>query len=225
MKIVRPKSLKELVVDEVRARIVDGRMTLGEALSENALAAQLGISKTPVREALLQLQSEGLVEVVPQRGTFVFRLDPQQVVQISELREALETAAAAWAIKRNYAPLVERMTAICAEMEKAQKRGDTVRYHELDGRYHQTMIELAGNPYLVDAYDQIGARIQALRSRLSLDAMLNSRSLADHRRMLELIREKKVRPLQSLLVTHIAHTRQWYLDVLGDGPAEAGMSA
>lgn len=225
MKIVRPKSLKELVVDEVRARIVDGRMKLGGALSENALAAELGISKTPVREALLQLQSEGLVEVVPQRGTFVFRLDPRQVVQISELREALETAAVAWAVKRNHGRLVEAMTALCAEMEKAQKRGDHVRYHEIDGRYHQAMIELADNPYLLDAYDQIGSRIQALRSRLSLDAMLNSRSLADHRRMLELVREKKVKQLQGLLVTHIAHTRQWYLEVLGDGPAEADLSA
>ena len=54
---------------------------------------------------------------------------------------------------------------------------------------------------------------------------LNSRSLADHRRMLELVREKKVKQLQGLLVTHIAHTRQWYLEVLGDGPAEADLSA
>ena len=74
MKIVRPKSLTELVVDELRTRIIDGRLRLGEALSENTLAAELGISKTPVREALLQLKLERLVDVLPQRGTYVFRL-------------------------------------------------------------------------------------------------------------------------------------------------------
>ena len=93
MKIARPKSLTELVGEELRARIVDGRLRLGAALSENALAAELGLSKTPVREALLQLKLERLVEVLPQRGTYVFRLAADQVAPISELREVLEVAA------------------------------------------------------------------------------------------------------------------------------------
>ena len=90
MKITRPKSLTEMVVEELRKRIIDGRMQLGAALSENALAADLGISKTPVREALLQLKLERLVDVLPQRGTYVFRMAPDQVAMIRELREVLE---------------------------------------------------------------------------------------------------------------------------------------
>ena len=121
MKITRPKSLTELVVDELRARIIDGRLRLGEALSENALAADLGISKTPVREALLQLKLERLVDVLPQRGTYVFRLARDQVVMISELREILELPAAAAAIERNHAALVARMTEIFEEMRKAYR--------------------------------------------------------------------------------------------------------
>src|SRR5690606_5401144 len=89
MKLIRPKSLKEMVADELRMRIIDGRLQLGAGLSENGLAAELGISKTPVREALLQLKQEGLVEVQPQRGTYVFRMAAEQVVMISELREIL----------------------------------------------------------------------------------------------------------------------------------------
>ncbi len=69
MKLIRPKSLTEMVADEVRARIIDGRIGLGAGLSENSLAAELGISKTPVREALLQLKQERLVQVQPQRAT------------------------------------------------------------------------------------------------------------------------------------------------------------
>ena len=85
MKIERPRSLKELVVDELRNRIIDNRIKLGASLSENALAADLGMSKTPVREALQQLRLEGLVEVLPQKGTYVFRIESEQVIQISQL--------------------------------------------------------------------------------------------------------------------------------------------
>jgi len=128
MKIERPKSLTGLVVEELRARIIDGRLRLGEGLSENVLAADLGISKTPVREALLQLKLERLVDVLPQRGTYVFRLSRNEVVMISELREMLELAAAAAAIERNHAALVARMSEIYQDMTKAHQAGDKAQY-------------------------------------------------------------------------------------------------
>ena len=173
MRIERPKSLTGLVVDELRARIIDGRLRLGEALSENVLAADLGISKTPVREALLQLKLERLVDVLPQRGTYVFRLARDEVVMISELREMLELPAAAAAIERNYAALVARMTEIYQDMSKAYRAGDNAGYRASDGELHQTIIDLCANPYLSNAYNQVGFRIQALRSRLADEMSLN----------------------------------------------------
>jgi DNA-binding GntR family transcriptional regulator len=214
MKITRPKSLKELVVEEIRTRIIDGRMRLGAGLSENALAAELGISKTPVREALQQLRVEGLVEVMPQRGTYVFRLAAEQVTMISELREILEMAAAAAAIERNHAALVARMTAIYETMRSAYDTGDTVGYRSRDGEYHQALIDLSGNPYITDAYGLIAFRIQALRSRLSNEAALNRLSLKDHREMLRLVKARDVPALQKLLQAHIRQTKRFYLDVL-----------
>ena len=214
MKITRPKSLTEMVVVELRKRIIDGRMQLGEALSENALAADLGISKTPVREALLQLKLEKLVDVLPQRGTYVFRMAPDQVAMISELREVLETAAAAIAITRNHGALVERMSAVFEDMRAAFERSDNAAYRVLDGEYHQAIIELAGNPYISDAYAQVGFRTQALRARLSDEAGLNRISFKDHREMLKLIKARDLAPLQKLIRAHINQTRQMYLDVL-----------
>src|SRR6186997_1416260 len=133
MKITRPKSLTEIAVAELRMRIIDGRLQLGEALSENAIAAELGISKTPVREALLQLKLEKLVDVLPQRGTYVFRLALDQVAKISELREILETAAVAAAMARNHEALVERMNAVFEDMSAAVERDDNAAYRVLDG--------------------------------------------------------------------------------------------
>jgi DNA-binding GntR family transcriptional regulator len=214
MKIERPRSLKELVVAELRSRIIDNRIQLGAALSENTLAADLGLSKTPVREALQQLRLEGLVEVLPQRGSFVFRIGAEQVEQISELRTVLEHTACAMAIKRNHPALLARMQAVMEEMQDAYDRGDTVSYHKLDGVYHQAFIDACGNPFLGEAYNHIGFRIQALRSRLSRIADLNSRSVAEHRRMLKFVEHKNIAELQALLSAHIDHTRDSYLRVL-----------
>jgi DNA-binding GntR family transcriptional regulator len=214
VKIARPKSLKNLVVEELRQRIIDGRLKLGAGLSENTLAVDLGISKTPVREALMQLKIEGLVEVLPQRGTYVFRLAAPQVAMISELREILEVAAASAAIERNHAALVARMTRVFEAMRNALEAGDNVAYRTLDGEYHEAIVDLSGNSYIRDAYALIGFRIQALRSRLSNEATLNRLSIRDHREMLKLVKARDVPALQRLLRAHINQTREWFLDVL-----------
>ena len=186
MAIKRPRSLTALVVDELRARIIDGRLRLGELVSENALAAELGISKTPVREALLELKLDRLVDVLPQRGTYVFRLGPADVVNVSKLREMLEVKSAAIAMKRNGRELALRMASVLHDMRKAYHAGDIVAYRTLDGSYHRTLIEACGNSYIADAYAPIDLRIQALRSRLSDEEALNRLSFRDHCNMLKL---------------------------------------
>src|SRR5258708_37174119 len=89
-RILRPRSLTAIVIDQIRDLIITDKLTLAEQLSENTLAEQLGVSRTPVREAFLRLESEGLVEVRPQRGTFVFQYDATELREILELREGLE---------------------------------------------------------------------------------------------------------------------------------------
>ncbi len=220
MAIKRPRSLTALVVDELRARIIDGRLRLGENVSENALAAELGISKTPVREALLQLKLDRLVEIHPQRGTYVFRLSPADVVKVSELREVLEVEAAAIAMKRNGRELALRMASVLNDMRKAYNAGDNVAYRTLDGDYHRTLIEACGNSYIVDAYEPVGLRIQALRSRLSDEAALNRLSFRDHCNMLKLIKAGEVTGLQKLLRVHVRQTARSYIEVQDQQEAE-----
>ena len=214
MRIERPKSLTGLVVEELRARILDGRLRLGSALSENAVAAEMGLSKTPVREALLQLKMERLVEVQPKRGTYVFRIAADQVAMISELREVLEVAALARAMERNAGPLAAGLARITGEMSEALRSDDSARYRALDGQFHQTIIDLCGNSYFTEAYSQIGFHIQALRSRLSKEARLNRQSLKEHREMVRLIKGGEVTAVQELMRTHINQTRQSYIEAL-----------
>ncbi|WIY52242.1 GntR family transcriptional regulator [Devosia sp. YIM 151766] len=217
MKLTRPKSLKEMVVDELRERIIDDRLNLGASLSENTLAADMGLSKTPVREALQQLQLEGLVEVMAQKGTFVVRIGAEDVLQISELRKVLELAAIQLAIERNHEALVDIMSEIMVGMQLAYDTKDMVSYQKLDGQYHQAFIDLCGNKYLRDAYSQIAARTQALRSRLSRLTELNSRSIVQHHKVLGAIRTKDIPALLKELELHIEETKVAYLEVLEHG--------
>src|SRR3546814_14986549 len=99
-------------------------------------------------------------------------------------------------------------------MRKAYEANDNVAYRRLDGDYHETIIELCGNPYIRSAYGQIGFCIQALRSRLSNEAQLNTLSIEDHRQMLELVKAREIAALQKLMRAHINQTRQSYLEVL-----------
>jgi DNA-binding GntR family transcriptional regulator len=133
---------------------------------------------------------------------------------ISELREILEVAAAAAAVQRNHAALVGRMSGIYDGMRAAYDAGDTVGYRTLDAEFHQSIIDLCGNPYVSDAYNQVGFRIQALRSRLSDEAALNRLSIKDHRDMLKMIKAREIAALQNLMRAHINQTKQSYLDVL-----------
>lgn len=213
-----------MVADEVRTRIIEGRIRLGAGLSEQSLAAELGISKTPVREALLQLKQEGLVQVQPQRGTYVFRLEAEQVTQITELREVLELAAVKSALQRNAPELITRMSGLLSGMRLAYERDDRVAYRRLDGDYHDAIIDLCGNEYIRTAYRQISFCIAALRSRMSNEAILNKASLADHKEMLRLIRAGDSAALQKLMRTHINQTKQSYLDVLERGAYESDVT-
>src|SRR5581483_543506 len=122
--IKRPASLTEIALQKIRKAIVEGALPLGSAISEGQLAASLGISKTPVREALAQLRIEGLVTIVPQSGTFVFTLSASEVVEICELRQMLEAAALRLALERNRTRLIDRLADVCADMDKVRAAGD-----------------------------------------------------------------------------------------------------
>ena len=82
--INRPQSLKEIAAERIRKAIVQGRLKMGESLSENFLAQNLHVSKTPIREALSLLNMEGLVKIVPQKGTFVFSMDKPEIIELCE---------------------------------------------------------------------------------------------------------------------------------------------
>jgi DNA-binding GntR family transcriptional regulator len=214
---VRPPSLAEQAADRIRNRIVKGDLHLGEALSETTLAAELGISKTPVREAFLILKTEGLVEIRPQRGTFVFRISAAESGKLSEFRSVLEISAVQMGMSKDAAGLGRALGGIAVRMTTALDAGDAATYLELDKDFHQCIIDRCGNHYLSRAYAVVAFRIQALRYRLAMDPALNAGSLQQHHSLARLIGEDKGKSVVTLMRKHIAKTNEDYQNTLDLG--------
>src|SRR5688572_28849988 len=121
-KIKKPKSLTLLAMDNIREGITSGAYPLGAPLFEKVLAEEFGISKTPVREALVQLQREGLVVVVPHSGTFVFELADNEVTELCELRLILETNAVQLAMRRQSGQLIADLDGIVEGMRESVRK-------------------------------------------------------------------------------------------------------
>ena len=210
----RPQSLANQAAKRIRLRIVTGEFSLGEALSETSLAVELGVSKTPIREALQRLESEGLVDIQPQRGTFVFQISAEEARILSEFRDVLETAALRLAMRGKARALGSALKAVAADMKIAVAGGDAGRYRERDDAFHRCIVDHSHNPYLVAAYDSIAFRVQALRNRLSSDAVLNMRSFKEHLALVRLVEQGHAAKAVVALRKHIAQTPRDYAERL-----------
>jgi DNA-binding GntR family transcriptional regulator len=206
--IERPRSLTSVVAERLRASIIDGTIGLGSLLSEKVLAEKFGTSKTPVREAIVQLQSMGLVEVLPQRGGVVFRPTVEQVRELCEVRLELEVAAFRFSMERNREALAKALADIVRRMVDAYDVKRPLAYQRLDNELHSCFFEHCGNTLLAKAYELFAPRICALRTHLSTpQPQLLEQSLAEHKALLKFVRKGDVSSGVQLLQAHINRTR------------------
>ena len=204
-------NLTERAVAHIRARIIDGGLRLGELVSESALAAELGMSKTPVREALVRLKQEGLVDILPQRGTVVFDMRVGEIEQISAFRAILEMAAVRDAMRNHWGQLVDRLERNVARMAQAIAEDNVSEYRRLDAGFHDAIIDLSDNIFLQEAYSRTAMRIQAMRTRLSGHTANNQRTLAEHQAIVSAIIRRDLAHVLEHLEEHIRKTQELYI--------------
>ncbi len=208
--IERPQSLAESVLKRLRAEIVSGDFALGQPLSERALAESLGVSKTPVREALAQLRLEGLVHIRPQRGAFVFTLSQREVVEMCELRQALESSACRLSIERNQRRFYSDLEGVVVRMRAAFKDGDQKAYLAEDTNYHLCFFRSCGNTLMEQNYGMFVGKIAALRTHLAQKPQHIELSFHEHESMLDAVGAGNVAEALSTLDIHIARTKETY---------------
>lgn len=210
MQLERPKSLRELALVHLRDRIVDGSLKMGQTLSERGISEELGVSKSPVREALAQLRDEGLVSIEPQKGARVFSLSEVEVAQICDFRQAIETATFELALSRDPRGLAKDMERVVDEMKKARTTGNEQAYLALDTAFHQLIFEHAGNDYLTASYTRYVGKIAALRTHLAKLPQHTELSFQEHQGIMAAVRKGNMSDIRALLAEHIDRTRQAY---------------
>lgn len=215
--ISRVDSIRTQVSAALRAALISGELRPGAVYSAPALGEMLGVSPTPVREAMLDLVREGLVEVLRNRGFRVAELSDHQLDQFAHVRLLLEVptmgdVAAAAADDSRVADSLEGLRAQVDEMARAAQEEDMVHFIELDTDFHTNFLALAGNEALVKIVRDLRNRSRLYGLEAVAKAGLLDRSVAEHGEMIDLAVAGDRAALEALVAQHIGHVRTLWAD-------------
>ncbi len=214
-KIEIPSNLTTLAYNSIREYILQGRLDEASRLTEDFLSAQLGISKSPVREALNRLEAEGLIRIEPRKGAYLRRLSATEIKELYDTREALEahvvrTAALSAALLSDLRQSVKRQRALL-------KANDKPHYIEEDVRFHSLLAQATGNAFLCSLLTNIQNQIWLSR-RKTYD--LSSTTAPDnHDAIVKALEEGNADAAERAMREHIHNVRQRLLRFLEDPQA------
>lgn len=218
---VERRSLRDEVRATLRAALITGRMKPGVLYSAPALAEMLGVSATPVREAMLDLVREDLVVAVRNKGFRVTEVSDQELDELVEARLLLEVptmGAVAEGYQPSMDPEFDRLRAMARDLEAAAESNEISRYLLLDTEFHATFLGLHGNAEIVKVVRQLRGRNRLL----GLEALARAGTLIataqEHRQMVDLAVARDRAGLEELTRTHLAHTRTIWASP--EGPVE-----
>jgi DNA-binding GntR family transcriptional regulator len=203
IEVARGGSARAQVYGLIRQAIVSLELAPGQALSENELAGEYGVSRTPVREALIRLADDGLVEVVPQLGTYVSRISPRDVREAQFIREALELASLPGVTEH----ATETDAAALRELLDAQRgaatAGDLRRWFELDEALHQSLLEIAGHPGVWPVVQSAKAHMDRVRMLSLPEPAVLEELIGQHADIVEHSLAGRRREARTVMVRHL----------------------
>jgi len=195
------RSAAQLAYDYVKARLLDGRFAGGTLLSENEIAQRLDVSRTPVRQAFVQLEAEGLLELYPRRGALVVPISPSEAEDVLEARMLIEQHAARRAASAGPA-LAETLRGHIADQEQALEDGAGFAW--ADRRFHHALVESAGNQLLTRQYAGLRDRHQRIAAAtVAGDPARIGRFIAEHREIVAALEAGDGDRAAELLGTHL----------------------
>jgi DNA-binding GntR family transcriptional regulator len=203
LKIPKYPNLTELAYLHIKRYILEGSFGEGTKLTEDALAAQLGISKSPVREALNRLESEGLVTIEPRRGAYVRRFSLQEACDLYALREVLEVHAVGLA--KITPQFLNDLAESIHRIKRDLKERNTIAYVEEDIRFHNLIASATGNKELCRTLDNISQKSALCRSRTY--RLVAAASPDCHDRIYEALKEGNRELAQQAMREHILFFR------------------
>jgi DNA-binding GntR family transcriptional regulator len=204
---LRPDSLREQVTRALEAAVVAGELEPGAIYSAPTLAERFKVSATPVREAMLDLVGEGMVEPVRNRGFRVVAVSDADLDQISQIRLLLEVPIMGQVAKLLTPERAAELSELGQRIEAAAERGDLIEYLDCDRRFHAELVSTIGNPRLADLVDRLRrqARLFGLQQLAGTGRLLASAQ--EHRAMIRMLQTGDVAASETLMTAHIRHTR------------------
>ncbi|WP_027716071.1 GntR family transcriptional regulator [Desulfuromonas sp. TF] len=183
--IERHQTLREKILETIREAILRGALKPGEKVAEPELAERFGISRTPIREAFRQLESEGYLTVIPRKGAVVTALSERDVEEFYAIKSILEGYAARMAAVNLSSKDIDRLEAINDRLEQLARDGDVKTFFRVHNEFHELFIRAAGNEKLLELIGQLLMKFNRLRmASLSLPGRMEI-SVNEHKKILE----------------------------------------
>lgn len=200
---IRRQSLHDMVVDRLRDLIVEGVLRPGQRLNERLLCEQLGVSRTPLRESFKVLATEGLVEILPNRGARVAPLTIEDLKEVVEVLSGLEAVVGQLAAERMDARRAQKLEALHRAMLKHHRQHDLPSYFRVNQEIHLRLVEATGNRTLLDIYTTLNLRIRRFRYMANLATDRWAQAVAEHEEIMEALRRRDGAALGDLLQAHL----------------------
>ena len=203
MQVERPAALRDQVVENLRNAIINGQLAPGSRLIERLMCDLLGVSRTLVREALRQLEAEGWIRILPNKGPVVVSMTSEEVRELYEVRSALEGIAAFRAAKRATSEQLDRMSAAVDAMTKAQSRGDWMRHRQQLEIFYGILRDASGNGLLRDQLKALSARMAWLRGVTLARPERAAAAVKEEARLLSALRARNGKRARELCEAHL----------------------
>ncbi|MEW2258140.1 GntR family transcriptional regulator [Streptomyces sp. NPDC047869] len=203
----RRSSYRERVADALRAALIAGELRPGQVYSAPSLAARFGVSATPVREAMLDLAKEGLVDTVPNKGFRVTAVSERQLDEYTHVRALIETPTVVDLARTADRVSLEALRPAAREIVAAAAAGDLIAYVEADNRFHLGLLALAGNAHLVEVVAGLRgrSRLYGLTSLVEAGRLLASAE--EHLELLDALLERDEQAVREVMTRHLSHVR------------------
>ncbi|MGW7255344.1 GntR family transcriptional regulator [Streptomyces sp. NPDC054834] len=203
----RRSSYRERVADALRAALIAGELRPGEVYSAPSLAARFGVSATPVREAMLDLAKEGLVDAVPNKGFRVTAVSDRQLDEYTHVRALIEIPTVVALTGTADRARLEALRPAAREIVTAAAAGDLIAYVEADTRFHLGLLALAGNTHLVEVVADLRGRSRLYGLTALLEAGRLLASAEEHLELLDALLARDETAVREVMTRHLGHVR------------------
>ena len=206
------KPLRDVVFENLRKAILEGQLKPGQRLMEVQLAEQLGVSRTPVREAIRKLELEGLVVMLPRKGAYVANMSLKDIVDVLEVRASLEGLSASLAAERMHEDDIKKLEKIVQDFKEHASSGDVEQLLKMDVEFHECIFKAANNKRLHQLINSLWEQVYRFRVTYISDYDSSLSIVEEHNKILDAIEKGDCELAKKYATDHIINAEHFMID-------------